>query len=204
MPKFPTKQVDILSLVKLMRAGYIAHHDDFPSVRRPKLNQARMQYIAARDAQTQAYAALGLATETKNASLAELREIMRSCLKKSEVDVSGDPEKLAYIDWGPPKIPQSIEGPGQPNNLRSISQGRGDLTLKWDKPTCGGTVRNYIIERREQPAGGEFGAWNIVGTVLNNEINLTDQPRDNQLEYRVKAVNTTGQSSPSNIAAIVL
>jgi len=71
--------------------------------------------------------------------------------------------------------------------------------------TLGEIIKNYIVERREQPeGGGEFGPWLIVGTVLNNKINLTDQPQAVQLEYRVKAVNTTGQSNHSNIAAIVL
>jgi len=43
-----------------------------------------------------------------------------------------------------------------------------------------------------------------VATSLNNEINLTGQLKGLQLEYRVKAVNTGGESNFSNTAAIVL
>jgi hypothetical protein len=43
-----------------------------------------------------------------------------------------------------------------------------------------------------------------VGSSLNNEINLIDQPRGIQMEYRVKAANIGGESTPSNTAAVVL
>lgn len=130
---------------------------------------------------------------------------MKNYLKKSEVNVSGDPEKLAYIGWESAASPQPVEVPGQPCNLYSSIQGAGIVLLKWDRPGSGGTVRNYIIEKRQQPAGGgEFSSWEIVATALNNEINLTGQPCGIQLEYRAKAVNTSGESPPSNTVMVVL
>ena len=114
------------------------------------------------------------------------------------------PEKLEYIGWGSPKVPQSIEEPGQPNNLHSISQGQGNLTLKWDRPTCGGTIRNYIIQRRDKIENGTFGSWRLVGTALNTTICLTCQRQAVQLEYHVKAVNKADESIPSNTVAVVL
>lgn len=50
----------------------------------------------------------------------------------------------------------------------------------------------------------QFGNWLPAGTSFVNEINLTNQPRGIQLEYRLKAVNVGGESSPSNTIAIVL
>ena len=72
-------------------------------------------------------------------------------------------------------------------------------------PRSCGTVRTYIIERREQPAGGgEFGSWSQVSIVIESETSLTNQPRGPQLEYQVKAVNVGGESIPSNTVAVML
>ncbi len=91
--------------------------------------------------------------------------------------------------------------PSQPGLLRIVAEGPGLLSLAWDSAGSGGIVRNYIVERKEQVAGAE---WSLVGTSLNNESNLTDQPQMTSLEYRVKAVNVTGESPASNSVAAVL
>ena len=130
---------------------------------------------------------------------------MKNDLKVSEVDTVDDPAKLAEIGWGPRQQPQPIEAPGQPTNLHPTAEGPGDIWLEWDKPATGGIVRNYVIERRQQPqGGGNFGLWEVVGTSLNNQINMQEQPRGIQMEYRVKAVNITDESTPSNTSAVVL
>lgn len=204
MPKFPSKEVDILALADAMVAGYQSHAADFPSINWGFLNFICFIYANARKGQIETHSQMKLATDNKNASLNTLRELMKNCLKKSQVDAAGNPDKLQYIGWGSPKVPQSIEEPGQPNNLHSISQGQGNLTLKWDRPTCGGTIRNYIIQRRDKIENGTFGSWILVGSSLNTEINLTEQPRSIQLEYRIKAINAGGESVPSNSVAVVL
>jgi hypothetical protein len=204
MPKFPSKEVDISTLAYTMILGYIAHHDDFPNVQPFDLLNAFKRYKIASDAQIQAKSIVRLATERKNAKLNSLYQTMKGCLKKSAVDVTDDGEKLAYIGWGPRADPQPVGPPAAPGNLVSLAEGPGSVILRWDSPVGGGPVRNYIVEWREQTGGGPFGAWNIVGTALNNEINLTDQPRGPQLEYRIKAINIGGESLPSNTAAVVL
>jgi hypothetical protein len=208
MPKFPKKEADIMALCEAMMAGYAAHPADFPSrTPGPLLPAMSGQYLAAKNTQTGALAAAQIATEQKDAKLAVLVEVMKNELKKSEVDVAGDPEKLEYLGWGPKAPPAPADPPGQPRNLDAAVQGASTVLLDWKAPArgSGDTVRNYIIERREQPAGGgEFGDWAIAGTTLNNEINLNDQPRGVQMEYRVKAINTGGESPPSNSVAVVL
>ncbi|HUV40576.1 MAG TPA: hypothetical protein VMW23_02155 [Sedimentisphaerales bacterium] len=58
---------------------------------------------------------------------------------------------------------------------------------------------------RQQLAGnGDFGPWQISGTSFNNETVLTGQPCRIQLEYRVNAVNSAGQSVSSNVVSAVL
>jgi len=208
MPKFPKREADILALCEAMIAGYLAHPADFPSrTPGPLLPAMSGQYLAVKNTQTSALAASQIATEQKDAKLAALVEVMKNELKKSEVDVGTDSEKLEYIGWGPKAPPSPADPPGQPRNLDAAVQGAGTVLLDWKAPArgSGGQVRTYVIKRREQPqGGGEFGDWQQAGIALESETTLMNQPRGVQLEYRVKAVNTGGESTPSNTAAVVL
>jgi len=207
MPKFPKREADILALADAMLAGYDAHAVDFPSSERIALLFGRYAYINAKNDQTDALAAAQVATEQKDAKLAALVELMKAELKKSEVDVGDDSEKLEYIGWGPKAPPSPADPPGQPRNLDAAVQGAGTILLDWKAPAhgSGGQVRTYVIERRQQPqGGGEFGEWQQTGIALESETTLMNQPRGVQLEYRVKAVNTGGESTPSNTVSVVL
>jgi hypothetical protein len=209
MPVFPRKEPDIVALAEAMIAGYTAHPTDFPSIDPltdlVALQTALTDYQADKQSQVDSRAQAKIATQTKSSTLDALTALMSNDLKLSEVDVAADPTKLAEIGWGPRQDPQPVNPPGQPTNLHPVAEGQGLLWLAWDRSETGGPLRNYVVQRREQPAGGgEFGDWAIVGTALNNEISLTDQPRSIQMEYRVTAVNLGGESMPSNTAAVVL
>lgn len=204
MPRFPSKEADISTLAYTMALGYMAHLGDFPNVLPFSLMFALINYKTARDAQIQAQSVVHLATERKNAKLNNLCQTMKGCLKKSAVDVADDGEKLAYIGWGPKAGPQPVGPPAAPGNLVSLAEGPGTVILKWDSPIGGAPVRNYIIEQREQIEGGPFGNWQQVGMAFGSESTIMNQPRGQQLEYRVKAVNIGGESEPSNTAAVVL
>ena len=207
MAQFPNAEADIVALASAMIAGYTAHAAEFPSADALGLTTALGEYNTVKIAQIDAEAAAQVATEAKNLKLDPLEDVMRDELKKSEVDVGSDSEKLEYIGWGPKAPPTPAVTPGQPRNLDPVVQGPGTLFLDWKAPArgSGGAVRTYVIERREQPAGGgEFGSWAQVGIALETESTLMDQPRGPQLEYRVKAINAGGESIPSNTAAVVL
>ncbi len=207
MAQFPDAEGDVSALATTMLAGYVNHAVDFPSSDAAGLSAAYSAYVVVKDTQIDALSTAQTATEAKNTVFDALEEAMRTELKKSEVDVALDSEKLEYIGWGPKAAPSLADLPGQPRNLDLVIQGRGTLFLDWKTPArgSGGTVRTYVIERREQPAGGgEFGDWAQVSIALETEATLTDQPRGPQLEYRVKAINAGGQSIPSNTAAVVL
>jgi hypothetical protein len=121
--------------------------------------------------------------------------------------VGDDSEKLEYIGWGPKAPPSPADPPGQPRDLEAVVQGNGSVEFDWKPPApgSGGTVRTYVIERRDQPeGGGEFGEWSQASIALESQAILMTQPRGPQLEYRVKAINTGGQSPPSNTVAVVL
>ncbi len=204
MPKFPAKELSIKTLALEMLYGYFSHPGDFPSIDIVEIADAVNLYLFDRNAQDQARAAAKLATEAKNASSKVLAESMKNCLKKSQVDAADSPEKLALIGWGPKAVAQMIEAPSAPVGLRAAGQGKGTIRLLWKNPSGGGAVRNYIIQRREQLTEGDFSSWSIVASALETEIDLTNQPQGMELEYRIKAVNTGGQSTPSNTAAVVL
>jgi len=206
VPKFPKREADILALADAMIAGYTVHGADFPSHTGPWLPIRRSVYIATKKAQTEALAVAQVATEQKEAKLAALVELMKDELKKSEVDVGADSEKLEYIGWGPKAIPSPADPPGQPRNLDAVMQGANTVLLDFKAPArgSGGQVRTYVIERRDQPQDGEFGNWQQAGIALESETTLMNQPRGVQLEYRVKAINTGGESPPSNTVAVVL
>ena len=207
MPRFPKREADIVALADAMIAGYNAHAVDFPSSQGMAVAFARMFYINAKNDQTDALAVAQIATDEKDAKLTALVEVMKAELKKSEVDVGTDSEKLEYIGWSPKAPPSPADPPGQPRNLDAVMQGAGTVLLDWKAPArgSGGTVRTYVIQRRDQPeGGGEFGDWAQAGIALESETTLMNQPRGLQLEYRVKAINTGGESVPSNTVAVVL
>jgi len=204
MPKFPTKEDDIVALAKAMLYGFQNHGDEFPSVYGPALFAAYQSYLSARNSFIKAEAAKKLATKEKNYRLGWLLKVMKRRLKKSQVDTAGDPVKLAYIGWGPKATGQPIQVPAQPGKLAAVDVTQGGLSLVWEKPNSASLVRNYNIERRNQQEDEQFGRWMLVATAYENSVNLKNQPRGLQLEYRVKAVNTSGESQPSNSVAIVL
>ncbi len=205
MPKFPIKEPDVVALAEAMIAGYTSHAADFPSVTVADLTTALTNYKSQRQTQEDKKSQAQIATVTKDEKLDALEELMKNDIKLSEVDTTEDPEKLYEIGWGPKAEPQPIIAPGSPTELHPTAEGQGAIWLVWAKPANGGgPVRNYIIERRQQQEGGTFGAWTLVQTTYNCEINLTEQPVEVRVEYRVKAVNAAGESMPSNSVSVVL
>lgn len=205
MPVFPRTEAEVVELAEKMLSGYALYAADFPSVNPVALESALAGFITKRDAQVSTRSQSRLATEVKEEKFDDLVEVMKNDLKLSEVDTASDPEKLTEIGWGPRLQPQPVPPPGQPENFVPVAEGPGDVWFKWDNPSNGGIIRNYIIERRQQPSGGgDFGPWEVIETSLNKEIHLLEQPRGIQMEYRVKAANVSGESLPSNTAAVVL
>ena len=189
-----------------MIAGYTAHAVDFPSADALGLTAAKAAYDTARTSQTDAVGAGQIATVTKNAELGTLEEFMKTELKKSELDVAADPEKLTLIGWSPKQPGTPVVAPAQPGTFDVTLQGPGNVILDWKRPSApGGEARDYLVERRDEPAGGgEFSEWSLIATTLERELELLDQPRGIQMEYRVKARNLGGESPASNIVAVVL
>jgi hypothetical protein len=205
MPDFPDRECEIFELAHQMGFGLTHHVADFHHAVGGLLLAKRQLAINGYTAQQLAAGRLRLATAAKEKALQALVAVMRQCLKRSEADVSSNPEKLAWIGWGPKAPPTPIAAPGAPTDLIPVCNGMpGELKLEWQKPADGGPVRNYIIQRRDQNACEVFGPWRNAGLAYDATIGLVRQPRGVRMEYRIVAVNKAGESSPGNTISAVL
>ena len=135
-----------------------------------------------------------------------MKELISAELKKSTFEVSSDPDKLGFIGWGAKLATTPVHHPASPRNLDATIKSHGKVSLDWKKPADSGVAcEDYIVERREQSAGGrDFGKWTQVSVTVDQVAELTDQPNGIQIEYRVKARNLGGESDPSNSVVVVL
>lgn len=196
---FPTTEPDIMAFSQKMLDGYFWHAADFPKVKRILLYARRMNYITARKNLKQANAALKIATTSTDEKLQELKQVMKNCLQKSEVDVTANPEKLKQIGWGPRTEPQPTQLPGQPTDLQLITKESKTVKLKWVRPNDDQPVRNYVVEGR---IGGSD--WKLFQISYSTEMTLRNQPLGIRLEYRIRAANNAGTGPASNTIAVVL
>ena len=214
MPDFPKREDEIIRQAKDMIAGYTAHPGVFTHANLPGLDSALAAYNAAKTGQIQKRAEAQMATEQKAERLSELVALMRVELKQSEVDTADDPEQLELIRWAPRATAKPVDAPGQPRELRSDLETGDIVRLVWRSPATGdgGRVRTYVIERRERPESVDdetaddspFSPWRQVELAFDPAITLESQPRGQQLEYRVIALNRGGPSPPSNTVEVVL
>jgi hypothetical protein len=200
---FPTTEPQITALVRQMLAGYKIHRADFPNISWPLLNGRYLVYNNAKNLQAKAKSQFRLATEAKDNSLRNLKNVMKQSLQKSEVDVAANPEKLKLIGWAPKGTRQPAQLPTQPINLQIAAKENRVVTLKWDRPDDDQRVRNYCIERWHQN-GERFSDWTIVHVSYSIQATLRNQPLGIQLEYRIRAANNAGTGPASNTVTIVL
>ena len=78
MARFPKAEADVTTLAMAMVAGYTTHAADFPSADAAGLSVVYNAYLAAKSAQTDAMAAAQVATETKDAALDALEDVMKA------------------------------------------------------------------------------------------------------------------------------
>jgi hypothetical protein len=200
---FPTSEADIMALSQQMLDGYFWHNIDFPKINRRYLIGRHNTYISARKDLLWRRSYLRVQTKRAERKLLELKQVMKNCLQKSEVDVASNPEKLKLIGWGPRTEPQPAQLPGQPMNLRIVAKDDRIVKLEWDRPEDDQRVRNYIIERRQQN-GDVINDWFMVQISYSTQASLRNQPVGIQLEYRVKATNNAGTGPFSSTASVVL
>ena len=203
--RYPRQQAEVVSLVDSMISGISEHSAIFTHCNAAALQTARNEYEEANNALMDTESAMALAAKRKLEKFNKLQQEMKKQIKLGVVDTVDNPVQLGLIGWGAKRAPQQIEIPGSPTNLKITAQGdNGMICLVWDKSRDGGPVRCYTIERRQCNGSNPYGDWMLAATALNNEHKLTKQPIGCKLEYRVKAINSSGESMPSNTIGVVL
>nr|VFK79866.1 MAG: Fibronectin type III domain-containing protein [Candidatus Kentron sp. SD] len=203
MSKFPRDEAGMLALAKEMRDGFSANVDVYPAppVATDALDASLDACEGARDAVQAAKAALEEAVATKQAAFDSLEEEMRTDIRYAENTVHFDDAKLKRIGWSGRKHPTPMKEPGQARSLAVRQQGGGSITLAWKRPSDGGKVAAYRVQRRESAQGAP---WSSAEMAMETEITLSGQERGKELEYRVLAVNKAGEGEPSNTVTVVL
>ncbi|MBI9016247.1 MAG: fibronectin type III domain-containing protein [Phycisphaerae bacterium] len=202
--KYPKNESDIVVLSNKIISGLATHAADFPNVDPLPLSTAQSEYLTAVTAMETAKATYRQAVNTKNEKLATLNKTIKADLKQAEVDNLETPDNLYEIGWAPKSAPSPLLPPGQVEDFVAVTQGPGDISFKWNKPSSGGKATNYIIARRSEDSAGVFSPWAQVSTSFTNDCYLANQPRGVQLEYTVTATNPAGVALASNTVSAVL
>jgi hypothetical protein len=206
MARYPRNQAALAALVESMLAGFAKHPADFPHSDPAALQSAMDEYKAADNVLLDVKGQMAIAAGEKLKKYNQLKSIAKKQIRLCEVDCAGQPVKLNQIGWGPRKDAEPLEPPAQPLGLKATAADGESVFLSWQKNNTNGSgpVRAYIIERRQKLSEGEFDKWQLSGTCLNTEFELKEQPNGCKLEYRIRAINSSGESPPSNTVCVVL
>ena len=157
-------------------------------------------YLNARNNLLTAKATAEQAIADKDGALEELVEALKDDIRYAENTVDFDDDKLKLIGWAGRKARTPLAAPGQARLLEAPKQGAGWVFLDWKAPVDGGKPAAYKVERRLRDGGG----WENVATAILTEATLVEQPEKQELEYRIIALNKSGEGQPSNTVSIVL
>jgi len=202
MPRFPKKEAQIAALAEQLWNGLWANQPIFPQppVHPMYLRFKKLIYQSRHDNFLAARAAAESAIADKDGALEELIEALKDDIRYAENTVNFDDDKLKLIGWAGKKARTPLTPPGQTRLLKAPKQGNGWLFLDWKAPADGGKPKAYKVQRRIR----ESGSWKNVATAILSEITLVDQPEKTELEYRVIAVNKSGEGQASNTVMVVL
>lgn len=199
--RFPKTEPEIIALAQQIDNGLTANANlaDSP-VDKSVFSTKLAAYLAKRNEIIAASAQLSTKHDEKDDLQESLTDDMQRVIDYLSSLTDNDAEELASIGWIVDSGSGAKQSPGQPRALEIVNQTDGSIFLDWKNPTSGGRVASYRVERRERPEG----PWETVGANNLTELLLINQPRNKELEYRVIAFNSNGDSTPSNTVAAVL
>ena len=202
MAQFPRTEAEIITALQALIGGLTENPTVFPA---PPVSAADAQAIldslvSIREQCNAHDVARTLLTQVRAGAVEEGSDVLRASYDYGETVTAPSYAQLPLIGWDKRKTPSAIELPGQPRVLEIPNQGEGWVFLDWKSPNTGGKVASYRIERRERPAGD----WAVIDVAIKSEIMLANQERAKDWEYRVVAINTTGEGVPSNTVAAVV
>ena len=202
MATFPTKEADILLLGQAMMSGLTAHTDVYPDppVIPGSLSAQLNGLISKLNEVREALAAYEALVAEKDSLLAALSNAMRDDLRYAELVTHMNDDLLKLIGWSAHKEKTPLAPPDQALDLTAPEEGPGWVRLVWKKPSTGGAVQEYRVER--SPIGSQ--TWVLMGISYVTSLRLDGQDRGVELQYRVVASNKAGLANPSNVVTVVL
>lgn len=203
MARFPLRLADIAGLAQSVAAGLQEHPELFadPPVSGEVLAASLADLMTAQAQVAAAQAAALQATRIQQEYLATLSRQIRADLRYAENHVAFADEKLKYLGWSAPRTKRPAAAPGQALMLTATRTETGAVALRWHKPADGGRPAGYKIYRRHRAA--ESGRYEMVELALTCRAILPNQPAGAVLEYRIAAVNRSGEGPPSNTATVI-
>lgn len=202
MAQFPRTETEIITALQALIGGLTENPTVFPT---PPVSaveaQALLDSLVDIREQCNAHEVAGKAlTQVRGGAVEEASDALRASYDYGETVTGPSYAQLPLIGWDKRKAPSAIELPGQARVLEIPRQGEGWVFLDWKAPNTGGKVASYRIERRERPSGD----WAVIGVAIQTEAMLANQERAKDWEYRVIALNVTGEGAPSNTVAAVV
>ena len=199
--QFPRTEAEIAKLGEIVVQGLEQATEDFPAPPVPPAD-LRIKLEAVHAATAAAVAAESAFREhhaVKDEALEDLADSLKANLKYAEFAVREHPEKLNQLGWGGRRDGQPLEAPGEVRDITVGAEGDTWVILRWKRPVDGGTPGVYKIQRKLHN-----GQWEDFSISTNTEALCSDQPRGEELHYRVFAVNKAGTGQPSGTVTVVL
>ncbi|NTV83551.1 MAG: DUF1939 domain-containing protein, partial [Bacteroidales bacterium] len=105
-----------------------------------------------------------------------------------------------YIELPPRSWSVWVQGnpvpPLAPSELRVVSASSEKIVLQWRDNSV--NESGFVVERK----AGELGSWEVLAEVVNLTTEDTEEfTEDTEIQYRVKAVNISGESGYSNVVS---
>lgn len=213
MPQFPDRKADKDALYSAILTGIAANPVDYPNGLGQPFNTTTLTTLnntknTAKTTRQTEEGQFRVAVTAENAAYTNEDTEARRIINLAIATHGVNSPKLVLIGWGPIDAADS-QVAGQPRQLEAVVQGPGDVFLDWKNPLPGGgfgEVSFYRVERRQRTLVGaqteDWGAWQATTTVT--EMGLSGLTRGVEFDFRVVAVNSAGDSVPSNIVTAVL
>jgi len=199
--RFPRTEAEITALALLVVEGLTQAPEDFPA---PPVPAADLQVQLER-CNAAATAAAGAETAfkeehaVKDDAFEDLVDSLKADLKYAEFAVRDEPQKLSRLGWSTRREPTPLESPGEVRDITVVAEGDTWVILRWKPPVDGGAPGVYKVQRKR-----ENTPWKDIGISTDTEELVSNQPRREDLHYRVFAVNKAGIGQPSATATVVL
>ncbi len=199
--QFPRSEAEIAKLAVAVAQGLEDAAQDFPAPPVPPAElRAKLDAVnAASNAAIAAESAFREHHALKDDVLEDLADSLKANLKYAEYAVRDEPTKLGRLGWGTRRDGTPLAAPGEVRDIAIEAEGDTWAILRWKRPVDGGTPGVYKVQRKRG-----LDPWEDIAIATGNEQLVSNQPRSEELFFRVFAVNRAGTGQPSATVTVVL